>query len=218
MSEKKESAVRMIIALVIFSAVACVALAFVYVGTKSAIDQQAAVALAKAQQEVFPDCTFTAVKDIKSGNPAVGFDNQWQAMGKDGKLQGVLIQAHSAGFQDNLVVLIGVKTDGTLAGIRVTYDADTPGLGLNAASPTYYVNETKWTSKHPGTPYTKEEGGPTTFYGQFAGMKTSADFRVMKDGGDVVALTAATISSRAVTLIVNEAVKQGSAWLQGGAK
>jgi Na+-translocating ferredoxin:NAD+ oxidoreductase RnfG subunit len=48
----------------------------------------------------------------------------------------------------------------------------------------------------------------------------AGNIAVAKDGGQVTAITAATISSRAVSALVAEAAKQGSAWLasNGGSK
>jgi electron transport complex protein RnfG len=198
----------MVAALVIFSTVACVALAFVYQGTKPTIDAQAANNLKAAQQELFPGCDFTEI-ELASEKSGVTFDTdtdksgavtaryQWSAA-KDGQIQGVLVRAHTAGFQDAITALVGVDMDGKIKGVNILSIADTPGLGMNAVSPTYYV----------------DKATKTTFSGQFAGMPVTSNISVQKDGGDVVALTAATISSRAISLLVNEAAKQGWAWLE----
>jgi electron transport complex protein RnfG len=212
-----KDAIKMIASLVIFATVACVALAFVYDGTKDTIAAHSAEALKAAQQEIFPDATFTEIAPntaLVSDDKAVIFDvdkdkngtvtkaQQWKVE-KDGSTAGVLIQARSAGFQDYIVALVGVGADGKIAGVRITYDADTPGFGLNAANPQYFVNKA-----------TK-----TTFYDQFTGMSVNKPIKVQKDDGDVIALTGATITSRAVSLLVSQAAKQGSAWLasNGGA-
>ena len=80
--------------------------------------------------------------------------------------------------------------------------SDTPGLGANAASPNYFV----------------EKGSLKTFYGQFAGKSVTDPFEAK---GDVLAITAATISSRSISLIVKTAGTAGKAWLdtsRGGAQ
>jgi len=78
--------------------------------------------------------------------------------------------------------------------------SDTPGLGANAASPSYYVDRAKG----------------ITFYGQFAGKSVTDPFAVK---GDVAAITASTITSRAVTSAVKAAGQAASEWLStGGSK
>jgi electron transport complex protein RnfG len=89
---------------------------------------------------------------------------------------------------------VGVSAEGVITGIKILEHADTPGLGANAASPSYFVN--------------RAEG--ITFYGQFAGKAVADPFEV-KD--DVIAITASTITSRAVTAAVKAAGKGVLAWL-----
>jgi electron transport complex protein RnfG len=213
-----KDSVKMVAALVIFATVACVGLAFVYAGTKPAIDSNDAKALAAAQKQLFPKAAkFVEIKGMQSKNPAVIFDTdtdkagivtkayQWNVQDSSGKTIGCLIRDRTGGFQDFVVILVGIKTDGSLAGIKITQDNDTPGLGLNAASPTYYVGD---------------KSKKTTFYGQFANFKATDNIKVKKDGGIVDQLTGATITSRAVSLAVQEAVTEGWAWLKanGGAQ
>jgi electron transport complex protein RnfG len=57
-----------------------------------------------------------------------------------------------------------------------------------------------------------------TFYGQFAGMAADGSIKVTKDGGQVEAITAATITSRAAALLVNIAAETGRQWLREASK
>jgi electron transport complex protein RnfG len=82
-----------------------------------------------------------------------------------------------------------VGADGNIVGVRILKDTDTPGLGAKAALP--------------------------AFYEQFAGMTADGTIKVTKDGGEVEAITAATITSRAVSLLVNVSGKAGKKWLDG---
>jgi electron transport complex protein RnfG len=222
MSVIKNDMLKMVVSLVLFSTVACVALAFVYDATKPTIDGLAAKDLEEAQRELFPDADSFDEIAVASSDDAVRFDAdtdssgtvtrryQWAAK-KDGRVIGVEIRAASAGFQSDIRVLTAVGTDGKIKGVKILHNADTPGLGLNAGSETYFVDK-----------QTK-----TTFYGQFAGL-SAVDFTkiaVHKDGGGVAAITAATISSRTVSRIVSESARQAAAWLldsgsmeQGGAQ
>ncbi len=92
---------------------------------------------------------------------------------------GYAVAVTTKGFSAGLKLMFGVSTDGTLTGLSVVdCSNETPGLGANAA------NE--------------------SFYGQFAGK--SGTVAVTKDGGDIEALTGATITSRAVANAATEAI------------
>ena len=186
--------IKMVSALVIFATVACVGLAFVYEGTKPVIAERAKADLDAALQELFPDADTFEEISLSSSNPAVRFDAVYSAK-KGGQLNGVAVQAASGGFNDDITILAGIGSDGSITGVKILANTETPGLGANAAKPNYYV----------------DKDNETTFYGQFKGMTTN--IAVQKDGGRVIAITAATITSRAVTLAVSEAVKAGAAWL-----
>ena len=83
--------------------------------------------------------------------------------------------------------MVGVDVDGVITGLRVLSHSETPGLGALATDP--------------------------SFYEQFVGK--SGAIKVEKDGGDIVAITSSTITSRAVSDGADEAVK----WVEanGGA-
>lgn len=186
--------IKMVAALVIFATAACVGLAFVYEGTKPVIAQRQKADLDAALKGLFPDADTFEEVSLSSGNPAVRFDAAYSAK-QGGQLSGVAVQAASGGFNDDITILAGIGGDGSITGVKILANTETPGLGANAAKANYYV----------------DKAGGTTFYGQFKGM--SGSIAVQKDGGNVVAITAATITSRAIALAVNEAAKAGAAWL-----
>jgi electron transport complex protein RnfG len=197
--------IKMVAAIVIFATVACVGLAFVYDATDPVIKQNNIKKTAEAQEQLFPGAEFETVTGaVQSGNSAVIFGEEYAAK-KGGQLTGVIIHSSSGGFNDLISALVGVGADGAVTGIQIVYNTDTPGLGANAGSPAYFIDKPAKTK---------------TFFGQFAGMRADGTIAVEKDGGSVVAITAATISSRAVSLLVSEAAKQGYEWLKtnGGAK
>ena len=87
------------------------------------------------------------------------------------------------GFGGALSVMVGITEDGKVYNTSVISHSETPGLGAKCQS---------------------DEG----FLGQFRGLDTaSARLAVTKDGGDIDAITASTITSRAYTLAVANAVK-----------
>jgi electron transport complex protein RnfG len=86
--------------------------------------------------------------------------------------------------------------DGRIAGVRILEHKDTPGLGAKAASLSYYVD--------------KEAG--ITFFGQFAGKSVNDPF---DPKNDVIAITATTITSAAVSKAVQAAGRVLSARFAG---
>ena len=85
------------------------------------------------------------------------------------------------GFGGNLTVLVGFSEQGTIMGYRVMESSETPGLGAKAA---------EWFQK----------GQKGDIIGKQAGSLT-----VKKDGGEVDAITASTITSRAFLRCINSA-------------
>lgn len=85
------------------------------------------------------------------------------------------------GFGGTLTVMVGLSPDGTVLGYKVLESSETPGLGAKAA---------EWFQK----------GQKGDIIGKKAGSLT-----VSKDGGDVDAITASTITSRAFLRCINAA-------------
>lgn len=86
------------------------------------------------------------------------------------------------GFGGDIGVMVGFDTEtGNLLGIAIATHSETPGIGARAAT---------------------DDG----FVAQFAGASTETAFRVKADGGQIDALTGATVTTRAVCDAVNNAV------------
>lgn len=84
------------------------------------------------------------------------------------------------GFNGKIVLMVGIMPDGTIRKVSVLSQNETPGLGANMTN--------------------------DKFKNQFDGKNpASYNLTVAKDGGDVDAITAATISSRAFTEAVKNA-------------
>ena len=190
------------LALTIFATAACVALAFVYDATSRTIEARQAAATQASLASLLPEAdNFENIESIASGAAGISIGKFYKAT-KNGALVGAAAEAAGAGFSDAITVLTAVGLDGKITGIRILAQTETPGLGAQAASPSYFVD--------------REKG--ITFFGQFAGRKADGSLKTSKDGGDVEAITAATITSRAVTNIVNAAAKELSAFVAGQAE
>ena len=180
-----------------YAAVACVMLAFVYAGTSKIIairteaDQQAAL------KEVFPDAdSFEPVQGVASPDPSVSISTAYIAK-RSGTTAGMALKLSRASYSGPIVLMAGVSADKRITGVKIMEHSDTPGLGANAASPSYFVDRAKG----------------ITFYGQFTGKNTADPFLVK---GDVTAITAATITSTAVASAVKAAGQSAAAWLAAG--
>lgn len=91
---------------------------------------------------------------------------------------GYVVRLSRNGFGGAIDLMVGVKADGTVSGVSIISHAETASLGANC---------------------TRED-----FRSQFTGK--SGPLAVSKDGGEIDALTGATVTSRAVTEAVNIAL------------
>lgn len=109
--------------------------------------------------------------------------------------EGQAIKVSENGFGGTLTVMVGLATDGTILGYKVLETNETPGLGAKAQD---------WFQK----------GQKGDIIGKKAGNLT-----VSKDGGEVDAITASTITSRAFLRCINAAQEKltGEADGQSGA-
>ena len=97
---------------------------------------------------------------------------------KDGVYVGAATITSDLGFSDQIVVMVGIDNAKNIVNYEVLSQKETPGLGTKCVD---------W------------------FKEQINGKSISTDFKVTKDGGDVDAITAATITSRAFLDAVKKA-------------
>ncbi|MDR1585881.1 MAG: FMN-binding protein [Treponema sp.] len=188
--------VKLGLVLAFFATAACVMLAFVYSGTAKIIARRQQADLENSLKVLFPDAdTFREVSDIKSPDPSVSIESQYEAL-RGGERIGAALRLSRASYGGPIKVLAGVGVDGKIAGVKILEHSDTPGLGANAASPSYFV----------------DRAGGVTFYGQFAGKPANDPFEVK---GDIAAITASTVTSRAVSAVVKAAGLGAAAWFAG---
>ena len=187
---KKENAWSMIklgLVLCAYAVVACTLLALVNNFTAPKIAENQAKKVSAAMQEFFPDkgLTFETVNDYTA--PVVGaitVDEIYVAK-KDGKIVGGAAQVTGPTY-DQGSILIGMKTDGSVTGLKFLKLTDSPGFGLKANDPTFKLANGK------------------TFYGQFEGKNAKDGFTA---GKNFDAISGATITSVAVSSLINEGTK-----------
>jgi electron transport complex protein RnfG len=102
---------------------------------------------------------------------------------KNGNIVGYAVSSVShKGYSGDIEVMVGVLPDGSIRSVKIVKQAETPGLGTKIQS--------------------------DDFINQFIGKSLdNFKFKVKKENGDVDAITAATISSKAVTEAIEFALK-----------
>ena len=106
----------------------------------------------------------------------------YQVKDAQGKDLGAAVESTTMGFGGDLKVMVGFAPEGTILGYTLLAHTETPGLGAKAD---------KW--------FQKGEKG------DIVGKSPAEPLTVSKDGGQVDAITASTITSRAFLLAVNNA-------------
>ena len=169
---------NMLCVLTLISVIAASALAYVNKITAGPIEENKARTLAEGINSVL-GVSDAQVQETKTMQDANGNDVIIYATDK-----GVAVQAIDPnGFGGKLSVLVGFADEGSIKGYTVLEHAETPGLGAKA-----------------GLWFQKGEKGD--IIGKNPGEKA---LTVSKDGGDVDAITASTITSRAFLRAVNVA-------------
>ena len=96
---------------------------------------------------------------------------------------GYALEVLPSGFDNTITMMVGIDNEGKVLGISIVSHTETAGLGAVAAAAT---------------------SAGEAFRAQFVG--TSGSVAVSKDGGQLDAITGATITSRAVCTGVNAAL------------
>ena len=176
MAKKLESTLKnMSLSLFIICATMSAALGIVYILTKGPIEQAEKQKITEALRKVLPAFNNDPNAEM------VQIDNMELYPAKmNGKVVGVAVKAiTNKGYSGDVTIMAGFKPDGSIYNSEIISQKETPGLGAKMTEPKFRC---QFNGKTPGT------------------FKVS----VKKDGGDVDAITAATISSRAFcTAILN---------------
>lgn len=173
-------AVHMIVVLTLTAAVVGTLLAFVFAATWPTIQRNEQTDLERAVYQVLPGAR--RFDESASGDFALyrGYD-------ESDAIVGIAVRARGIGFQDVISLMAGFNAEcGAMLGLRILKQVETPGLGA------------------------KIDGNE--FLNQFQGLTLAPKVAVVKGGsldratGRVEAITGATISSKAVETIVNNAL------------
>ncbi len=196
-------AVRTAAILFIFVIVFTGLLSGVYLWTKPAIEASAAEEKMKLADEVLPrseyDNALLADALTLPPTPELGLaDPTTLYRARLGKQPAALVFEAVApdGYAGKVRLIIAVRADGRVAGVRVTQHKETPGLGD-------YVEIKK--DKNKARPWI------TQFNGMALATAVDRDWKVKKDGGSIDYYAGATVTPRAVAKAVLKAVKWAEA-------
>ena len=183
MANKKPSTlINMVVALLVIAAVSGGVLGLVYGMTKDAIaevDQKKNEAAIQAVLPLEGEITYKA-DTLKYNYEGVDLTFPCNlAYDANGTFQGAAVKTSEGGFGGKIDMMVGFAADGTIKGTSVLSHAETPGLGANMTG----KFKDQFIDKNPA----------------------SYKLTVTKDGGDVDAITAATITSRAFSKAVDKA-------------
>ena len=186
----KSTLVNMVLSLGVITVVAAAALAGVYTATKAPIEQAKAEKQKAAIGQVLPEISFNnnpadeAAEITVNGETVTVFPAR-----QDGEIVGIAVEGHDTnGFSGNITVMYGFNPSGDITGYAVMQHAETPGLGSKM-----------------------EEWFRNPAHSIIGLNAATSNLTVSKDGGDVDAITAATISSRAflrALTLANQASQQ----------
>lgn len=189
MAEKENSwsMIKLGLILCAYAVVACAMLALVNNFTAPKITENQTKKVSAAMQEFFPESglSFETINDFTP--PVVGaitVDEMYVAK-RGNEIVGGAAQVTGPTY-DQGTILIGIKTDGTVTGLKFLKLTDSPGFGLKANDATFKLPNGK------------------TFYGQFEGKNAKDGFVA---GQNFDAISGATITSEAVSSLINEGTK-----------
>ncbi|MBR1716095.1 MAG: RnfABCDGE type electron transport complex subunit G [Paludibacteraceae bacterium] len=177
--EKLESSFKnMLLSLVTICVVAATALAGIYLLTKDQIQKQQQEKQQQAILNVLPAGVEIAAPETIDGMVI------YRAT-LNGEAAGAAVETSAMGFGGEQKIIVGFDKEGKIFNYEVLEHQETPGLGDHIVE--WFKNADK-----PGQ--------------NIIGRQATGDFRVSKgDGGDIDAITAATISSRAFLKAINQA-------------
>ncbi|MCR4959158.1 MAG: RnfABCDGE type electron transport complex subunit G [Prevotella sp.] len=180
MKKLESSLLNMVLVLTGIAVIMGGVLAFVNHVTAAPIEEQKKMALENGIKTVMQADNLTVSQtDTVKMTDAKGKEQVYIIYNNE---KGAAVQSSTMGFGGELKVLVGFDTDGNILGYTLLEHQETPGLGAKAD---------QWFQKGQK--------------GDIIGLNPAGGLTVSKDGGQVDAITASTITSRAFLLAVTNA-------------
>jgi len=181
--------------LALFAAITSVAIGWTYLGTKAQIDLEVRRAEARQLLEIFPPGTHDNdivddVFEVAAETALLGIreTRQGYRVRQGSKVIGVILPATARdGYSGDIRALIGVRLDGSVAGVRVVAHRETPGLGDKVD-----LRKSDWI---------------LDFNERSLTNPVLSGWNVEKEGGVFDQFTGATVTPRAVILATRRALE-----------
>lgn len=168
--------VMLAVILAVIAVITALALGVVNYITEDAINEAKTAKTAAAMAAVLPADSYEPVQSGRTEKISAVMGAY--AAYRDGARVGWVVETASSGFGGTISMVVGVDADGAVTGVSIVSMSETSGLGANA----------------------KKE----SFRSQYIGK--SGTVALTKNGGEIDALTGATVTSNAVTKGVNAAL------------
>ena len=181
----------------LFAAASCTVLALVNSVTSVKITENKIRKANEAMKVVMADAdNFEPVENFaQSSNSSIKIQSVYSAK-KNGTTIGAVAQINGPTY-DRGTIMVGMAKDVTVTGVQFLELSDSPGFGLKANDPTFFLPNGK------------------TFYGQFEGKNAKDGF---KPGETFDAISGATITSVGAAALIEEGTKSMLQYLEGGAE
>lgn len=169
-----------------FAALACTLLVLGNHATKDAISERNAEDLLASLSEVVPDSIYSnnLLADQITLSREAGTEQLVYRASNDGKITGVAFEVTGKGYAGNIRIMMGVRANGEILGVRVLSHTETPGLGDKIE-----VQRNDWITKFDNLSLDK---------------LSLTSWAVKKDGGIFDQFSGATITPRAVVNAVRD--------------
>lgn len=209
MGKKESTLPNMAITLIIITVIAGSTLGYIYKLTAGPIEAASEQKQQEAIQLVVPEFDNNPAQEMYKIAAEDGDSLKVFPAKKDGINVGVAIESVShKGFGGDVKIMVGILPDGTIKSYAVLEHKETPGLGTKMD--TWFMPSDDSDASPSGNAFANwlfgiksdTGGGNTSIIGV---DPTKTNLTVSKDGGDIDAITAATISSRAFLDAVQKA-------------
>lgn len=175
---KESSFKNMVITLSVICLICSALLGVVYSVTKAPIEAAELAKINNAIKAVVPECDNNPSEEMMEVEGSVVYPAK-----VNGNIVGYAIKVKASGFGGPIQMMVGFNADGTIYNTSVISHAETPGLGAKITGE--ISTRTQIVGKNPA----------------------SSNLTVTKDGGEIDAITASTITSRAFLKGVEAAYK-----------
>lgn len=173
-------------------------LALTYMGTKDTIDERGRLDAENARKQVFAAAeSFKPVDDLSAlvgGKPGLEAVKEAYTAMKGDTVVGYVFSTATKGYGGEMKITVGIDSNGSITGVKIGDNTETPGLGTKAAE--------------------------KPFISQFDGLTPAEPLKVVKNSKakpeEIDAISGATITSKAVVSAVQAAIDVTTELIQKG--